>query len=303
MCNSCKIRVANKSAKILKIQSTKKTSGQLLIGKDIPWKTIEQEGLRIKHFATFAEVQGTKVKHSSATMPYGLLTVESTKLPQEATLPVAHKVDFRNLWEAFKIRGVNPEEEAIVFYAPQSGFLSTFKPKLHIFIYPKGHLEEMHDPSFKPDNPIAWFEPIEEWNQNGSSYKKRDKNLVELKYLAKYRDIAGSKACDEFVKEYVATEVVFQPIRDNFNTDEQDELFKQIDESGSLSPRERFEAIAGLIMLMDGQFPELKRIESLGTVFGNKFVETVVLTRQRIKSDAATEKLIRLVEAKFGKKS
>ena len=127
-------------------------------------------------------------------------------------------------------------------------------------------------------------------------------DLVELRYLAKYRDIAGSKACDEFLKEYATTEVVFEPIRDNLDDDEQNALFKQLDESESLSPRERFEAIGALIMLMDGQFPDLEKIENLGKVFGNNFVESVVLTRKRIKADVATEKLIKFVKAKFGQK-
>jgi len=136
----------------------------MLIGKDIPWKVIREEDLKVIHFVNFAEVQDDKVKDPTGLMPYGLCTVESPTLSQEALLPVQHKVDLRNLWEVFKVRGTKPNEEVIVFYAPPSGFLSAIKPKLHIYIFPKGHQDEMHDPNFKPNNSRAWLTPIANWN-------------------------------------------------------------------------------------------------------------------------------------------
>ena len=142
---------------------TPKESETLLIGKDIPWESIEKEDLRVIHFAPLAEVRDSKIKGPLGLLPYGLLTVESPLIPREATLPVTHKVDFHNLWDIFKVRGVNPDEEVLVFYAPSSGFLSRIKPKLHIFIYPKGHQEEIHNPDFKTKDPQSWFKPIAEW--------------------------------------------------------------------------------------------------------------------------------------------
>lgn len=144
-----------------------------LIGKDIPWKTIEGVALRVKHFTPFATTEGDKVKAISMKMPYASLLVESPHLSRESYLPVVHKVDFRNLWECFQERGVNSEEEVIVGYRPfprkrLGKLFSPFMPKLHILIYPRGHLEEAEDPNFRPDDPIAWFKPIAEWKPEHS---------------------------------------------------------------------------------------------------------------------------------------
>jgi len=135
----------------------------LIIGKDIPWKDIQEEDLRVKHFTPFAIIEGGKVKATSMLLPYASLIVESPKLPEETYLPVTHKIDFRNLWEVFKERGVKDNEEVLVFYVPSSGIFSAVKPKLHIFIYPKGHQEEIYNPNFTPDNSEMWFKPIAEW--------------------------------------------------------------------------------------------------------------------------------------------
>ena len=89
----------------------------LLSGKSIPWKTIEQEPLRITHFTPLVNIENRKVK-SHSLGPYAFLAVESPKLNSEALLPVGHRVDFQNLWEVFKERGVAEDEEVLVFYAP-----------------------------------------------------------------------------------------------------------------------------------------------------------------------------------------
>lgn len=140
----------------------------LIIGKDIPWENIEKDDLRVKDFTPFALVEQGKIKSPSTLLPYASLLVESPILPNEATLPVVHKVDFRNLWEVFKERGVKPEEEVVVFYAPSRGILSTLKPKLHIYIYPKGHQEKIHNPKFESGLDTKtwrkWIKPIAEWH-------------------------------------------------------------------------------------------------------------------------------------------
>ena len=137
-----------------------------LIGRGIPWKAIEQEPLRITHFTPLVNIENHKVK-SHSLGPYAFLAVESPKLNSEALLPVGHRVDFQHLWEVFKQRGVAEDEEVLVFYAPIKRkwykWASSFLPKLHIFIFPKGHLEEIHNPNFKPDNARSWFKPIAEW--------------------------------------------------------------------------------------------------------------------------------------------
>jgi len=90
----------------------------LVLGKDIPWKTIEGDALRITHFTPFAAMDEGKIKSHSLTMPYAILSVESPKLPQESNIVVVNKVDFQNLWSLFQDRGINSEEEAIVCCVP-----------------------------------------------------------------------------------------------------------------------------------------------------------------------------------------
>ena len=137
------------------------------MGKDVPWEAIQQEACRVKHWTLLATIEGEKVKAFSKGMPYALLRVESPLLPDEALMPVVHRVDFVNTWEIFKRRGVGEEEEVLVIYAPSSGVLSAFKPRLHFYIHLKGHLEEIYDPAFKPTDTRAWFRPIAEWHPKG----------------------------------------------------------------------------------------------------------------------------------------
>lgn len=141
----------------------------LLIGKDISWEDIEGVVLRVKHFTPFGTIEGDKIKAPPIPMPYAALVVESPYWSRELSLPVTHKVDFRNLWECFQVRGVNPEEEVLIGYqtVPRRRFgklFSSFLPKLRILIYPRGHLEEAEDPSFHTKDASTWFTPIAEWN-------------------------------------------------------------------------------------------------------------------------------------------
>ena len=140
----------------------------LLVGKDIPWKVIEEEACRVKHFTPFGHIEGGKIKGARPGFPYAVLSVESPKLPNKASIPVVHKVDFQHLWEVFEERGVGPDEEVIICYVPffRNGpmrILSGFFPRLYIYIYPKGHLEEAYDPNSHPHDPEGWFRPIAEW--------------------------------------------------------------------------------------------------------------------------------------------
>jgi len=138
------------------------------IGIDIPWEAIVGEACRVKNFMPLARVEAGKIKDTMSALPYGTLLVESPKLPKEAYLHVVHKDDFRTLWEVFRERSVGCEEEVIVFYVPfyKEGLktlLSAVMPRLHVYIYPKGHLEEIYDPNSTVDQffrkPIAQYEP------------------------------------------------------------------------------------------------------------------------------------------------
>jgi hypothetical protein len=148
----------------------------LVIGEGITWESIEKEACRVKHFTPLAKMEGNKVIAVSKSMPYALLKVESPKLPQEATMPVVHRLDFKNLWEIFKQRGLGEEEELLVFYVPffEKGLKKLFSkgmPKLHFYIYPKGRLEQIYDPTFEKslDGEAwrQWIKPIAKWVPKG----------------------------------------------------------------------------------------------------------------------------------------
>jgi hypothetical protein len=118
-----------------------------LIGKDIQWDLIEQDFLRVSDLTPFATVDGKKVKSVDPSMPYALLGVDSLKLKHEAILPIAHQVDFRNVWESYQQLG-DDEELLVTYYPEYKGLLRLLNkighlPKLAISIYPSGSLEKM----------------------------------------------------------------------------------------------------------------------------------------------------------------
>ena len=145
--------------------NTKNEKNTPVLGRDIPWKDIEKEAFRAINFTPMGVIEKGKIKTISINVPYAFLTVESPKLKQESTIWVVHKVDFTILWKAYKERGINPNEEVIVFcppYTKKSIFkvFSGLLPRLWIYIYPSGHLEGIYDNKIKPGE---WFEPLAEF--------------------------------------------------------------------------------------------------------------------------------------------
>jgi hypothetical protein len=120
------------------------------VSVDIPWEYIEGEFLRIAEFTPLATVEGEKVRAERPPTPYALLKVESPKL-EEAVMPVAHREDFRKLWQIYRQRGVTAEEEVLLTYYPRyKGLLRLANALAHlrkfaISIYPKGSLEKMYE--------------------------------------------------------------------------------------------------------------------------------------------------------------
>jgi len=159
-----------------------------LIGRDLSWGAIEGQYCRVKHFTPFAIVESGKVKEVSRTLPYASLLVECPKAFEEASMPVIHKLDFRNLWEVFMERkvygdtrdyGVSTEMEVLVVYAPLkrrklAKLFSGVLPSLVIQLYPKGSLERLEG---KPDTGLSAEEylksllPIAEWDARPEELK------------------------------------------------------------------------------------------------------------------------------------
>ena len=159
-----------------------------LIGRDIEWEAFEGHYCRVKHFLPLAIVESGKVRDLSKFMPYASMRIEYVTntteegliVVQEASMPVIHKLDFRNLWEVFIERqvygdtreyGVSTELEVLVVYAPLkrrklTKLFSGILPSLVIQLYPKGSLERLYE---KPEKGKVeeWFDslqPIAEWD-------------------------------------------------------------------------------------------------------------------------------------------
>jgi hypothetical protein len=148
-------------------------SGELtpLLGKQIAWDTVKGECFRVKGFTRFASIADRRVNQPLVPFLYALLTVECPKLRGEASILVSNRVDFKHLWELYEERRVGDDEEVLLFYNPlrekRLGKLGkrmkSFLPCLDILVYPKGHLEEMYDKTFRPPNAIAWFRDRAKW--------------------------------------------------------------------------------------------------------------------------------------------
>lgn len=136
-----------------------------VLGTDIRWKDIKGETFRVTHFLFIATMENGKIKTDSLTDPYAVLSVESPGLKEESEIAVVNRTDFYNLWKAVKERAIDPNEEVLVVYRPVFRaklfkFLAAPMAKLHVYIFPAGHLEEMYDKNFKPADADKWKEPL-----------------------------------------------------------------------------------------------------------------------------------------------
>ena len=133
--------------------------------------------------------------------------------------------------------------------------------------------------------------------------KKLDaKSMVEAKYFEKYRDLVNQEAVQQLLEEYKSGDIIFEPPRSQLTQVEQEELYARIDKSNLLSSQEKFETIIGLMMILDGSFPEAAIVSHLEKVFGKEFVGTIETKRDEFKTDIAVKKLIRFVKWKYGQK-
>ncbi len=137
------------------------------LGKEIPWKRVEGELLRVKSCHFVASIENGVVK-AAPVGAYGVLVVECPNLTGEALIMVSQKVDFKHLWELYKERQVADDEEVLLGYAPvgERGLgrlVRMFLPCLDIMVYPRGHLEEIYDPKFKPQSGADWYRVRARW--------------------------------------------------------------------------------------------------------------------------------------------
>ena len=141
--------------------------------KDSEWSVIEDEACRVIDFTPMALVKNGKVVAPNMTDPYASITLECKKTPNVIRGYITHKIDFANLWAAFKERGISDNEEVIIIWTTKHykykspKFLSPIFPKLWVMICPKGALEIMVDSNWKPEitGEARWnaMKPIVEW--------------------------------------------------------------------------------------------------------------------------------------------
>lgn len=133
--------------------------------------------------------------------------------------------------------------------------------------------------------------------------KMEDKPVIEKKYFEKYRNMLNQQNVLQLIEEYKTGDIVFEPVRKKLTEAEQEDLYTRIDQSNFLSPQEKIETIIGLMMILDGSFPEAPIVSRLGKVLGEEFMETIEKKRDELKADIAVKKLIRFIKWKHeGKK-
>lgn len=142
------------------------------VGKTIPWNEINGKPYRIVKFKPRAYFWGGKVRGTSLFRAHAEVTVDAALFgPQEQlVIPINHKVDFANLWEVFRNRGLSEREECLIVRkvikprglgaTPESGW-----PQFLLMVCAIGGLERIYDGINlgTMSNPIR-EEAIEAWH-------------------------------------------------------------------------------------------------------------------------------------------
>jgi len=139
-----------------------------VLGKAIPWKQVEGQFLRVRWCSFFASIEDGTIK-ADPTGAYAALEVECPSLTDNAVIVVSSKDDFRHLWELYKERQVEDDEEVLLTCTPVDrkgswGLIRMLLPCLDIMVYPKGHLKEAYDPKFRPKSWEAWNRARGRWS-------------------------------------------------------------------------------------------------------------------------------------------
>jgi len=120
------------------------------VGRNIPWDAVEQQFLRVLKFTPLATLMGGKVRSPSSSTPYALVDIECPRLETDAVLPIAHREDFRVLWQLYEEVGSDEDIEILLTYFPRyTGLLRLVNavahlPKFVVAAYPRGSLEQIY---------------------------------------------------------------------------------------------------------------------------------------------------------------
>lgn len=125
--------------------------------KDEEWSLIDGEICRVIDFVPMGTVKDGKVIAMDMTIPYASIDIECKKIPEKITGFITHKLDFTNLWNAFRERGVKENEEVLVVWSLKhyknkiTKVLSRVMPKLWVMIYPKNAFKRITDNNYQPE--------------------------------------------------------------------------------------------------------------------------------------------------------
>jgi len=114
--------------------------------------------------------------------------------------------------------------------------------------------------------------------------------MLEEKYFKKYMDFVDESVFQQLLQKYVSSDIIFEPIGDQFTESDKEQFCALIDESTFLAPQEKMEAIIGLMMILDGSIPEPAILSHLEKVAGKEFVETIKAKQKELGSGKIASK-------------
>jgi len=156
-----------------------KDTKELTIIKNKDWNLIKDQWLRVIEFNPLAKIENGKIVALSLTTPYALIKAEGKNFPQKINVFITHKIDFTNLWKAFKENPLTENEEVLIICPGKSSkavfkLFSAVMPKMVVMICSKDAFKLEADSNYKPEltGEARWnaMKPIEEFKPDIFNY-------------------------------------------------------------------------------------------------------------------------------------
>jgi len=142
--------------KINKTELLKKYSLERPLIKDEDWNLIAGEACRVLEFEPMAAVENGEVHDIGLFLPYAAVILEFKGMPHPVRGCISHKIDFKNLWAAFKERPLGENEEVIIFWIKHrlkgiAKMTSRALPGLSVMVFKKEAFELITDETYRPE--------------------------------------------------------------------------------------------------------------------------------------------------------
>lgn len=134
--------------------------------KDSEWDILEGEICKVINFTPLP---------TGKNLPYASVVLESKKFKEEIKGFITHKQDFQHLTKAFKEKATSKNIEILIIWTRKNyklkflKHISSFYPKLIVWVCPKGAYELVTNPKHKPqlqgearffaEKPITEYKP------------------------------------------------------------------------------------------------------------------------------------------------